>query len=99
VLRLGAILNSPSFTEENLQFYAHPNPSEDVINFKYNAALLSNFKNLEVVIYNYLGQKVAQAPNISENFQLDISQLSSGVYFAKLISEKKMLAINKIVKK
>jgi hypothetical protein len=57
-----------------IQFKAYPNPVDNVLNISAGTAV-SN-----VVIYNYLGQKVLEKSFTTENVAVDVSQLTSGNY-------------------
>jgi len=69
----------------------YPNPTNSIVNIK------SEHKFNEVEIYNVLGQKVLQS-NLSENQEIDMSQLKSGTYFLKLKNES-FIKNSKIIKK
>jgi len=57
-----------------IKFSAYPNPVENVLNIAGKTAVS------DVVIYNYLGQKVMQQSFDTENVSMDVSQLNSGNY-------------------
>lgn len=57
-----------------IKFSAYPNPVENVLNIAGKTAVS------DVVIYNYLGQKVMQKSFGTENVSMDVSQLNSGNY-------------------
>ena len=54
-----------------------PNPTNDVLNFKFN-----NQENLSVKIYSINGQKVKDAVTVAN--QVNISELPNGMYFVEL---------------
>lgn len=57
-----------------IKFKAYPNPVENILNISGEQTIS------DVIIYNYLGQKVMQKSFDSENIQMDFSQLTSGNY-------------------
>lgn len=57
-----------------IKFKAYPNPIENILNISGQNAI-SN-----VVIYNYLGQKMKAQSFENENVTMDVSQLASGNY-------------------
>ena len=73
-------------TNNSLQIY--PNPAKDILRLKSKSALI---KTIE--IYNVLGQKVYQS-NYKEN--IDISNLSSGLYIIKAIGNNS-IALEKLI--
>lgn len=73
-------------------FYIFPNPTSGniTINSTYN------FNAIEVI--NFLGQKIISQSNINHNQKtLDVSNLNSGVYFIRIISETG-ISVQKFVK-
>ncbi len=73
-------------TEQNFKIY--PNPATDVINVGFDNAETSS---LTISIFNLSGQKlktISSHGNIGQSIQIDISDLSKGLYYLKLISEK-----------
>jgi uncharacterized delta-60 repeat protein len=82
-----------SANEDNLKsnFTIYPNPTSSKVYFDNSK---DNFK--EVILYNYLGQEVSKIlfTTISENQEVDMSVLATGVYIFKFTNEK----INRSVK-
>lgn len=70
-----------------------PNPTNDKVT-------ISNGTNLETVtIYNVLGAEVMQQNNInSKSIQIDLSDLSSGVYLVKVLNDNKNEGVRRLVK-
>ncbi len=60
---------------ENFKFY--PNPANNIL----NVSAKSNIENLQIV--SMLGQVVRTAQPNTQNYSLDISDLSTGIYFIK----------------
>jgi len=69
-----------------------PNPTNDIININN----ISNYKIKKIIVTNVFGQKVVETRII--NSQIDISNLSNGVYFVNLISENGNKVSYKIIK-
>ena len=82
----------PLGIEENTTtlFSIYPNPTSGVLNIK------SVVPISEITIYNNLGQLLISS---KEKNQLDISALSEGVYFLKIIAENGQTETKKIVKR
>jgi hypothetical protein len=59
-------------------FTMYPNPAHDMINF----SAQENIEN--ITIYSILGQKVISQELDANNAQIDVSQLASGAYIAKV---------------
>lgn len=77
--------------EDNLSVF--PNPATDFVTIQ-----LMNLKekNIQIKLYNVLGQTVIEKKeeNVSTTFetQIDLSQLSAGIYIVKVYSEGKEIA-------
>lgn len=70
------ILSTSDFESNSFSFY--PNPAKDIVNF-------SSKNNIEnITLYNVLSQEVLSKEVNSNEFTLDISNLPSGTYIAKL---------------
>jgi len=74
---------------ENESFILSPNPVVNILYF-------DELYNFELEVYDSIGKKVISTFNISN--QVDVSNLSRGIYFVKIISEEKTI-LKKIVKK
>ena len=73
-------------TDHNFKIY--PNPATDIINVSFDNLETSSFT---VSIFNLSGQKlntINSHSNIEQSLQIDVSNLSKGLYYLKLISEK-----------
>ncbi|MCF6296276.1 MAG: T9SS type A sorting domain-containing protein, partial [Flavobacteriaceae bacterium] len=80
-------LNINEVTENEISIY--PNPVKDILTINSKG----NFET--IIIYNQLGQQVRE---VVSN-QIDISNLSKGLYFVKIISQSGKMEIKKIIKK
>jgi starch-binding outer membrane protein SusE/F len=86
--------NTLSVEEVNLEKASvYPNPSENEWNFK----LKNNSKNA-IEIYNCLGKKVNEYTFKGDTFSINSTTLSSGIYFAHILSDND-LTILKLIKK
>lgn len=65
-------------------FSVYPNPTKQVLNLETKAAINVNFIN----IYNMLGQMVIAIPNAESVSTIDVSDLKTGTYFIKVITDK-----------
>ena len=63
----------------------NPNPANDILNVTSKDIEVSS-----ISIYNNLGQLVQVIPNAKETKTIDVSQLKSGNYFIKVVSDKGM---------
>jgi len=84
-----SLLNSSSQVQD-LAFSIYPNPATSMLNVTLNAEIKS------VSIYNTLGQMVQE--DLSANKSIDVSDLQTGIYFLKIVSDKGV-ASTKFIKK
>jgi len=75
--------------ETVLSFNLYPNPVNNVLNIKMDSDLS------QVVIYNLQGQKVKE----STTKQVNVSNLSRGIYLVKIEDENGNIATKKFIKK
>ncbi|MFY0484119.1 DUF7619 domain-containing protein [Flavobacterium sp. PLA-1-15] len=78
-----ADLNTKDF-EFNNYFRIYPNPSSGILNITTKQAIEMQSIN----IYNVLGQMVVAVPNAKGISAVDVSSLSTGNYFIKIVSDK-----------
>ena len=69
----------------NNYFQIYPNPSSDFLTIQFK-----NSEKEEIQIYNSIGELVKKAI-ISNNHTIDVSELSSGIYFIHLINSNQLL--------
>ena len=83
-----ATLSNDSFTTEKQNFEIYPNPAQDQVTVEFSS-VSSPVSN--VIIYNLSG-KVVQSYNFderpSQRLNLDVSNISTGVYLIKTLSSK-----------
>lgn len=73
------ITNVDNVVEKNVMVY--PNPMSDVLNIQLGDS------QSDVVIYNSLGQVVRRYSNASGDMQIDVANLTAGIYFVKIGTE------------
>jgi len=78
---------------ESNQFTSYPNPTSDVWNIKSNNVNIQN-----VTIYNTLGKTVKEISVDNTDVQINASDLPSGIYFAKLVSDSNQSNTIKLIK-
>ena len=82
--------NNSLFTNNfNLDFTAFPNPASNNINIKFNVSYV-NLENVELYIYDIFGKQILTKQLSQESWaslQLNVSDLSNGIYLIKIISD------------
>lgn len=76
--------------KSSVSFY--PNPAQETLNFK------TTFNTSFISISNILGQRVFEAKEQSNNFSLDISVLTQGLYFVEIKNEHGTKVSRKFIK-
>ncbi len=82
-------LSSNDFSQNNLKVSLYPNPVNDILNIE------TEIKIKSVEIYNLQGQKVQSA----NNKQINVSDLSSGIYMVRIQDENNAVQTKRILKK
>lgn len=85
-----ASLSNNSF--DNSKFTYYPNPVKDVLNLSYN----QNISQVEV--YSLLGQRMTSNSFNTSNVQMDMSNLTPGVYLVKVTSENNTTKTVRVIK-
>jgi type IX secretion system substrate protein len=92
-LDIGAFENTSVLSIDDIKLSNNiaivPNPATGIFNINLNGDVLKS-----VIIYNNLGQQVKE---ITSN-KVNISNLSKGIYFVKIISQNGREAVKKVVK-
>ena len=84
-------LDATSITEENISFDIYPNPVND--------RLYIETQTLTIEIYDVYGRRqVTETPSHQGNLSIDVSNLKSGVYFVKVVTENGE-AVQRFIKK
>ncbi|MDO8998426.1 MAG: T9SS type A sorting domain-containing protein [Bacteroidota bacterium] len=83
-----------NYSKENSGLTIYPNPTKDKLNIE---ILISETKNIKLNITNSLGQVVYSIDNPDVKHEIDLSFLTSGIYYLKVqnISEQKAFKIIK----
>ena len=81
-------LSSTDFNQNNLQVALYPNPANDILNIE----MTNDVKSIE--IYNIQGQKV----KTSNQKQINVADLSAGLYMIKVEDTENATATKKFVK-
>ena len=84
-------LSTNEFSKPNEDIVIYPNPVESILTIK-------GAENLTIDIYNTNGQKLLTKEVISDNEMLDVSALSTGIYYAQ-IKDSQNTSVIKIIKK
>lgn len=88
-------INNLPFTINNLSLLVYPNPTNDVLNIQLGGI---NGDNTSVELVNALGQVIVSKSASQEISSLDVTSLTSGIYFVKLIQNGKVVDVKKLVK-
>jgi uncharacterized delta-60 repeat protein len=92
-IRGNAVLSNENFEITNNEITLFPNPVDNVLNFK-----TSNFNNIsKVSIYDLVGNQILKDKNVI-NYNIDISNLSKGIYLIKMTTTNNEIIIKKIIK-
>jgi len=71
----------------------YPNPTSSIVNIDFK----SESNKAEISLYNLLGEKLHHQSINTKNYQLDLSQYSSGTYFISIKTENENI-VRKVVK-
>jgi len=96
-------ISGPVSLQENetvFDFFVFPNPVNNIANIQFNLA--ENKDNIEVGIYDMVGKKIKNLYNGplsqgGQDFSIDVSGLSKGVYFVSIISSDRRVTQKMIV--
>ena len=69
-----------------LHFTMYPNPSDNMVSFQ----LPSDTNNARVTVFDYLGKSLLQQNISTTNKDVDISKLSTGIYFVRIQTDAKV---------
>lgn len=85
-------LEEVKFLAEQINFSPNPFKTEIEITTKFN------FENTSLKVFNSIGQLVKEIENINgQKIILNRENLKSGIYFAQILQNEKILKINKII--
>lgn len=71
-----------------------PNPTNGLLNISFNTIP----QNTKIEVYNSIGALVLSETMINKNNTINISDLSSGIYFMKVLEGNKVVAVKKVVR-
>jgi uncharacterized delta-60 repeat protein len=71
-----------------------PNPTNGLLNISFNSIP----QNTKIELYNSIGALVLTEPMSNKNNTINVGDLSSGVYFMKVLEGNKVVAVKKVVK-
>lgn len=92
-IRGNAVLSNENFENTNNEITLFPNPVDNVLNFQ-----TSNFSNVSKVnIYDLIGNQIIKDKNVI-NDNIDISNLSKGIYLIKMTTTNNETITKKIIK-
>lgn len=77
--RTNSLLSVDDVTLETISLY--PNPSNGIVN-------IDNAEGFHITVYDVLGKVITSKANISNQELIDLSNVTSGVYYMKLENEK-----------
>jgi len=93
------VLGIDDAASQKFEFFISPNPVFTEASFSFSSEV-SNFENMSLVIYNYLGQQIIRREHFTaENNTFSRGNLPSGLYFAQLETDSKVLATARMVLK
>ena len=91
--------NATNTTENHLSLgHAYPNPASSQVHFDYKA---DNYSNVNVVVYNLLGQEVkSQFVNGSQNhISIAVDDMQPGIYFCRFSINGEVVKTEKFIVK
>lgn len=92
-IRGNAVLSNENFEITNNEITLFPNPVDNVLNFQ-----TSNFSNVsKVSIYDLIGNQILKDKNVI-NDNIDISNLSKGIYLIRMTTTNDEIMTKKIIK-
>lgn len=90
-------LSLEDYSDARIFSNAYPNPAKNMVSFDYNMPV--NAQSASVAIYNMMGQEVIrQELNLGgSRVNINVSDLTDGVYFYSLIINNQAVKTNKLV--
>ncbi len=83
-----------SFTTRDKPIQIWPNPCYDYLNLSADANIIK-----KIAIYNLQGQMIYQSNEMTDIYQIDVSNWMPGVYIIQSISEDNITSTQKIIVK
>jgi hypothetical protein len=103
-------ISEPSTFTNEVSLLIYPNPSTEFINIEVSSIKYKDLRNtddMKILVYDFMGQEVGLPRPLRSlaitvggvSYRLDISKLSSGMYFVRVIDKKnKFVGSGKFVK-
>ncbi len=93
------LLSNPT-PENTPSISIYPNPFTNTIFVELKEELLTNNENVEIIIYDLLGRTIKSGTLINTTtFELDLSNLKSGLYLYNISKSNEIVGKGKIIKK
>ena len=90
------ITNLPNIKNDNHLIVISPNPANEFLTIRFSQNTNSN-NSIELKLIDVYGREVKQI-SIQQNQQIDLSELSKGIYFLQVIEKGRLIAKHKIIK-
>lgn len=97
VLNVSDILLGVDGFNDEIEFYAIPNPSSGETLFKLPSEVLLNHQNITLSIYTLQGQLVRKITVANDTLSADFSNLVTGLYIVQLESDVGIIATEKLI--
>lgn len=94
------ITDIPVGIEENSSFHSfsvYPNPGKDRVQIQLLNQLTQS-KNIYYTLTDFCGKEIVTKKNLLQNEELDLSNLTDGLYLLNFFSEERLLEVKKVVK-
>ncbi|MEM7086646.1 MAG: T9SS type A sorting domain-containing protein [Bacteroidota bacterium] len=94
-----SVLGIDDNATQDVEFFISPNPVTTEASFTFSSDV-TRFENVSLAVYNYLGQQIIRRDHFTtENNTFNRGNLPSGLYFAQLETDSKILATARMVLK
>ena len=77
----------------------YPNPASDIVTFGFNKQVASNTQDLSLSIFDMKGVKIIERLGLNIETQIDISNLTQGVYVYAILEGQTILQSGQLIKK
>ena len=88
-------LSTPSFVNTQQMVSVYPNPTKGNIHIKFHN---SQIDEMEFILFNYLGQAIKTIKVNTNHSQIDLADLTTGIYYYHIKSKGTIISKNKIIK-
>jgi hypothetical protein len=78
----------------NMGVLINPNPTNGLLNVNFNSAQ----QNIKIELYNSIGALVLTENTVSKMNTINLSDLSTGIYFIKVLEGNEIIVVQKVVK-